>query len=166
MTGISTIIFRMSIKVHGLNNIDKKSIDLLLMTYGWRKFNLKEISGISPDKKLLDYDYLKISNLEPGRKDKMEVQILTLEDANILTLAVDKDKEAILRFNSLNDSVRRIRILADTRSTKNLISAKIEFPENRSFTDRQNRFIMKLLTILIPPSLAFNDSSGISNTTY
>ena len=109
------------------------------MTYGWRKFSLKENSGISPDKKLLDYDYLKISNLKPGRKDKLEIQILTLEDANLLTLPVDKDKEAILQFNALNDSVRRIRILADNKSTKNLYSAKIEFPENRSFTDKAKR---------------------------
>ena len=75
------------IKLRGLNNIDQKSFDLLLMTYGWRKFNLKETSGMAQEKKLLDYDYLKISNLEPGRKDKMEVQILTLEDANILDIA-------------------------------------------------------------------------------
>ena len=67
----------MSIKVHGLNNIDKKSIDLLLMTFGWRKFNLKENPGISPDKILLDYDHLKISNLEPGKKGKLEIHVLT-----------------------------------------------------------------------------------------
>jgi hypothetical protein len=152
------------IKLRGLNNIDKKTVDLLLMTYGWRKFNLKEYTVISPEKKLLDYDYLKISNLEPGRKDKMEVQILTLEDANILTLPVDKDKEAILRYNSLNDSVRRIRILADTKSTKNLISAKIEFPGERSFTDRakqtQNNDSYDINTSV----LAFNDSSATNNS--
>jgi len=68
----------------------------------------------------------------------MEVRILTLEDANVIPLPVNEDNEAIIRLNSLNESVRRIRILADTKSTKNLISAKIEFPENQSFTDRAN----------------------------
>ena len=153
------------LKLQGLNNIDKASVDLLLMTYGWRKFNLKEISGISREKKLSDYDCLKISNLEPGRKDIMDVKILTLEDANILTLPVDKDKEAILRFNSLNDSVRRIRILADNKSTKNMSSARIEFPENRTFTDQAKQVQSEASYDISTLALSFNDSSSSSSTT-
>ena len=134
------------------------------MTYGWRKFNLKEISGISPDKKLLDYDYLKISNLEPGQKGKLGIQILTLEDANMLTLPVEKEKEAIIEFNSLTDSVRRVRILADNKSIKNLSSAKVEFPENKSFTDRAKQVQNEAYYNPNTSILAFSDSSAISNT--
>ena len=151
------------IKLSGLNNIDQKSIDLLLMTYGWRKFNLQESSGMAQEKKLMDYDYLKISNLEPSRKDKMEVQLLTLEDANIIALPVDNDKEAILPFNSLSDSVRRIRILADTRSTKNLNSARIEFPQNRSFSALAKQVHNEAYNF-DASGLSLTDSSAISNS--
>ena len=32
------------IKSQGLENIDNKSVDMLLMTYGWRSFHPKEIT--------------------------------------------------------------------------------------------------------------------------
>jgi hypothetical protein len=151
------------IRLRGLNSIDERSVDLMLMTYGWRKFNLQESSGMAQEKKLMDYDYLKISNLEPSRKDKMEVQILTLEDANIIALPVDNDKEAILRFISLSDSVRRIRILADTRSIKNLNSARIEFPQNRSFSNLVKQVHNEAYNFDIS-GFSLTDSSAISNT--
>jgi hypothetical protein len=142
-------------KLRGLNNLDKNTIDLLLMTYGWRKFCQRNNPESGSKKEILDYDYLKIKDLEPGKEDKMSVPILTLEDANILKLPVNKVKEAILSFNSLNDSVRRIRILTDNKSTKNMISAKIEFPENKSFSDKAKQVHNE----------AFNNSSSLSDTT-
>jgi hypothetical protein len=150
------------IKLQGLNNIDKETIDLLLMTYGWRKFTLKEISGIGQDKKLLDYDYIKISNLNPPRKGRLDIQIMTLEDASVLTLPVNRDKETVIQYSSLNDSVRQFMIMANENSMRNLNSAKIEFPENIGFTDKAKReYRHSFFYNNNSPILEFDNSSGV-----
>jgi hypothetical protein len=132
------------IKIHGLHNIDKKSIDLLLMTYGWRKFNVRENTEINPAKEFVNYDYFKISNLAPEKKNISYVQVVSVEDHIVHTLTIIKNKEVIIPFDSLNDNVRQLMILENNFNTKNISSAKIVFPENRSFTDkakRQNNYV-------------------------
>jgi hypothetical protein len=132
-----------NIKIRGLKNIDKKSIDLLLMTYGWRKFNILKDSQISTAKEIVDYDYFKISNLAPEKKLRSYVQVVSVEDHIVHTLPINKDTEVILPFDSLNENVRQLMILENKFNTKNISSAKIVSPENISFTDnakRQNNF--------------------------
>jgi len=52
--------------------------------------------------------------------------------------------------------------LADNRSTKNLISAIIEFPENRSFTDRAKQVHIETSYDINIPLLEFNSPTGTS----
>jgi hypothetical protein len=133
-----------NIKIHGLHNIDKKTIDLLLMTYGWRKFNIREKPEISPAKEIVDYDYFKIGNLTPEKKLRSYVQVVSVEDHIVHTLPVYKDKEIVIPFDSLNDNVRQLMILENKFNTKNISSAKIVYPENRIFTDKaklQNNYV-------------------------
>ncbi|HNW57264.1 MAG TPA: hypothetical protein PKM69_05785 [Bacteroidales bacterium] len=125
-----------SIKLQGLSNIDKQSVDLLFMVYGWRKFSLKQYSPGKNDRKLFDYDYFKISNLQTFRGKKHELQIMTLEDANVLNLPVDKNKEIVVQLGLLNDSIRQFMIISDSKSLKYLHSAKVEFAQNRTFSDK------------------------------
>ena len=61
----------LKIKYKGLKNIDGKSLDILLMTYGWRKFLPGKIVPDSAEKELVNYDYLKIIN--SGVPEKRQV---------------------------------------------------------------------------------------------
>ncbi len=53
----------LQIKSEELINFDCKSIDGLLMNFGWRKYIIKEFTEDS-EKEFVNYDYLKISNPE------------------------------------------------------------------------------------------------------
>ena len=124
------------IKINGLNNIDNKEIDLLLMTYGWRKFTLKEIPEPKPKKEFVNYDYLKITNPGPVNKSRSDLKLISIEGSEVITLPAEKNKGAILTFDSLNAAVRQVMILPDKNSSKNVNPIKTEFPENKIFTDK------------------------------
>ncbi|HBH85221.1 MAG TPA: hypothetical protein DDY34_15680 [Bacteroidales bacterium] len=51
-----------SIRCMGLKNLDIKSVDLLMMTYGWRKYSLKEYEADEQLVRTDNYDHLKISD--------------------------------------------------------------------------------------------------------
>ncbi|MBK9391133.1 MAG: hypothetical protein IPN68_13430 [Bacteroidetes bacterium] len=59
-----------SIRCTGLKNADNKTIDLLMMTYGWRKYTLKETAMVMQEKREDNYDHLKISN--PGKRQERQ----------------------------------------------------------------------------------------------
>lgn len=124
-----------TIKLTGLSNIDKESVDLLLMTYGWRKFRISEFTRHLPEKNLTDYDYFKITGLDNFSKTQ-KLTLLTLENAGTINIQVNrKRKEAVLNLKELSDSVQQVMILADRINTASLSNANVEFPVNKTFSD-------------------------------
>jgi hypothetical protein len=130
-----------NIKSRGLKNIDSQSIDVLLMTYGWRKFTPKEVTISNPEKELVNYDFLKITNPGPEKKGMSDIKILTIEELDSISLLTDKNREAVLFYDSLDVNVRQIMIMPDKNPVKNINPVKVEFPENKYFTEKA-----KLLT--------------------
>jgi hypothetical protein len=124
------------IKINGLNNIDNRETDLLLMTYGWRKFTLKEIPETIPKKEIVNYDYLKITNPGPVNKSRSDLKLITIEGSEVLTLPAEKSKGAILTFDSLNVAVRQVMILPDKNHVKNVNPVRVEFTENKDFINK------------------------------
>jgi alpha-2-macroglobulin-like protein len=124
------------IKSIGLKNIDSKSIDILLMTYGWRKFTLKEVAQSNPEIELVNYDYLKISNPGPEKKGMSGIKLISLEDTRMINLKMDQKREAILFYDSLDVYARQIMILPDDNPLKNSNPVTIVFPENKDFTEK------------------------------
>jgi hypothetical protein len=120
----------------GLKNMDGKSIDVLLMTYGWRKFYPKEITVDNSEKELVNYDYLKIINPGPKKKGRSDIKLISIESLDNISLVTDNNREAVLFYDSLDVDVRRIMILPDNNSVKNINPVRIVFPENKDFTDK------------------------------
>ncbi|MFC2104250.1 hypothetical protein ACFLS4_02730 [Bacteroidota bacterium] len=124
------------IKLTGLNNIDKNSIDILLLTYGWRKFKLKDNTQQLSAKNYEDYEYLLIKNRDSKRKERSAFNIMTCEGANTYSLPINHKKEAHLYYDSLNPQVRQIVILPDEDPKKNRNYIDIIFPGNPDFINK------------------------------
>ncbi|MCE5346181.1 MAG: hypothetical protein LLG13_07845 [Bacteroidales bacterium] len=132
----------LKVKSQGLKNFDSQSVDVLLMTYGWRKFSLKEVARNNPEKELVNYDYLKICNPGPAKKGRSDIKMISIEGLDNISLPGNNNREAFLLYDSLDVTVRQIMILPDNDPVKNGNPVRIEFPENKDFTDKA-----KLLTI-------------------
>ncbi|MBK9391154.1 MAG: TonB-dependent receptor plug domain-containing protein [Bacteroidetes bacterium] len=124
-----------SIRCTGLKNADNKTIDLLMMTYGWRKYTFKETAMVIHEKRKDNYDHLKISNPGKDKKGREVINILSPEGGEILTLRLNENMETLLPFDSLDVMARQIMILPDDDPARNSNPVNIEFPENREYAD-------------------------------
>jgi hypothetical protein len=124
-----------SIRCTGLKNTDNKTIDLLMMTYGWRKYTLKESAMVMQEKRQDNYDHLKIGNPGNDKKGREVINILSPEGGEIITLRLNEKMEALLPFDSLDVMARQIMILPDDDPARNSNPVNIEFPENREYAD-------------------------------
>ncbi|MBK7711335.1 MAG: hypothetical protein IPJ37_10580 [Bacteroidales bacterium] len=115
------------IKSAGLENMDPESIDLLLMSFGWRKFYPKEVVIDNSDHELENYDYLKIVNNGPARRCRSDIRLISNESLDILSLPVNSHREAHLLYDSLDPGVREVLILPDKEPIKNTSIVKIVF---------------------------------------
>ena len=123
------------IKSGGLKYIDSKSMDILLMTYGWRKFTPKEVV-VSSDLELINYDYFKITNPGPMYKGRMDINLISDASPDVISLPVNSNREVDLYYDSLDPNIRQIMILPDKIPSNNLNPVIIEFPDNNDYTTR------------------------------
>ena len=144
------------IKSQGLANIDGKSLDMLLMTYGWRSFYPKEVTIDNSEKELVNFDYLKIINPGPLKKSRKEITLISDANVDLISLPVNDKREAELLYDSLDAGVRQIMILPDINPVKNTTPVRILFPENKDYTDNA-----KLLT----PDKSYSNPD-LSDTSY
>ncbi|MBI5011148.1 MAG: hypothetical protein HZB98_16165, partial [Bacteroidia bacterium] len=142
-----------SIRCTGLKNTDNKTIDLLMMTYGWRKYTLKETAIAIQEKRQDNYDHLKISNPGKEKKGREVINILSPEGGEIITLGLNENMETLLPFDSLDVMARQIMILPDDDPARNSNPVNIEFPENREYADSAK--LMKTDSSYFEPEFAY-----------
>jgi hypothetical protein len=130
-----------SIRCIGLSNFDSKSIDLLMMTYGWRKYTLKEAELVAQVKRSENYDQLKIRNPGPVKRGRKEVNIISPEVGRAITLGINSNREAILPYDSLEADIRQIVILPDDNLSRNANPVIIDFPKNKEYTEKAKLII-------------------------
>jgi hypothetical protein len=119
----------------GIKNIDSKSVDLLLMTYGWRKYTLKESVLAYEVRREDNYDHLKISNPGQEKKGRTDIKLISPEGGAITTLLLNEKREAVMPFDSLDVNARQIMILPDDDRSRNSNPVNIKFPENKTYSD-------------------------------
>ncbi len=128
-----------SIKKQGLGNMDIRDVDLLLMTYGWRKFHENEYHQVISDDQIIDYDFLRINNPGSRKKGRSDIRITTVESPEFITIPIDKNREAILHYDSLNPYVRQVVVLPDKDPETNSNPVIASFPGNAAFTDKAKK---------------------------
>jgi hypothetical protein len=125
-----------SIRLAGIGNLNDEEIDLLLMTYGWRKFKMKDPADTLVVRDFKNYDYLKIKNTGTSKKTREEISFVSLEGSESYSVLTNKNKEAFLNFDSLSAYVRQIMILPGKSDLRNVYPVNVEFLENKAFTDK------------------------------
>ena len=143
----------------GLKNLDSKSIDLLMMTYGWRKYTLEESVLAYEEKREDNYDHLKINNPGPEKNGRSDIRLISPEGGGITILRLNESRETFLPFDSLDAYARQIMVLPDDDPSRNSNPVIVEFPENTVYTDSAK--LIKTGSIYFKPEFAFiaNDTS-------
>jgi hypothetical protein len=123
------------IKMNGLGNINPKDLDLLIMTYGWRKFKERDLTDNEVIRDYKNYDQLIIKSKGNQKRSRNEINIMTIENSEMYSLK-QVDSQSILKFDSLGSSVRQFMILTDKAPSKNINPIEVEFPENFAFRSK------------------------------
>ena len=124
------------IKCRGLSNIDSRSLDLLMMTYGWRRYRLKELVSADQGPVLKDYDHIRITNPGNEKNGRTSVTLLSPEGGNALTVKLDKNHEALVPYDSLDPFARQIMIMPDEKISRNRNPVNIDFPSNEIYSQK------------------------------
>jgi len=95
----------------GIENLKPEDRDLLMMVYGWKKFNwdfslMKEINH----KELTNYDILnmKISYASKNKQADRKLDLFSMEGPSIMHLRTDKNGEIALPLDSLSKVTRTV----------------------------------------------------------
>lgn len=123
------------LKMKGLGNINPKDLDLLIMTYGWRKFKERNSTANEEFRDYKNYDQLIIKSKGNEKRSRNEINIMTIENSELYSLK-QVNSQSILRFDSLGSSVRQFMILTDKAPIKNIIPLEVEFPENFAYRSK------------------------------
>ena len=120
----------------GIENISSEQRDLMLMVFGWKKFNWDfdkvQNSNIVQS---IDYDIIQMKILNKSKKENMKLNLveLPLEEGSILSLQTNKNGEIILPIDSLAEDTRTIMMLQDTRNKKSITGAMLNIPCNEEY---------------------------------
>ncbi len=127
------------IKNLGLSNLSCSDIDLLLMTYGWRKFREKDVKDTVVEREIINYDLFKIKSDQTVKKPRNEVNIVAIENSETFTLQL-KNSECTLGFDTLDPTVEQIMIMPDRNAVRNINPVTVEFVSNIDFIREVKRY--------------------------
>jgi len=141
------------LRLEGLADKSEEEIDLLLLTYGWRRFKFKDPLDTIVIRELKDFDYLKLKTSGPENKSRREISYISLEGSETYSLKVGTNKEVSIPFDSLDTSTRQLLILPDKNKLRNVYPVIAELPENKVYTNKAKLIINNDFTI--PLSLEY-----------
>lgn len=127
----------------GFENLPEDQRDLILMTYGWCRFNWNFDRSSSNIKEPVDYDQLKMKLLysSQGHLADRKLDLVSLEGPSIMHLKTNKVGEISLPLASLPDITRSVTIMPDTKSSDKVSGVMLSIPYNEQFMKNKNLFI-------------------------
>ena len=129
------------IKIRGLTNIDQEDLDILLLTYGWRRFTWLPLTAKMEEAERVYYDMLKVVINDSLTKRKTRelsknsdnLFVLSLDDSKIFDLTRIDKKSYYFLFDSLYQNANNIMITPADSIRGYLTSASVEFPTNQDY---------------------------------
>jgi len=142
----------------GIENLDNEQRDLLMMVYGWRRYNRISVKNNSNAPKTVNYENIFIKLPFLGANKKLE--LIELDKLNIRKLVTNRNGLFILPLDSLLNTTKWISIIPD-RSSRFKYNGVItmQIPENEKF--KTNKEFFKELPMFHPDT-----SSHIQNQQY
>jgi hypothetical protein len=127
----------------GLENIPGDQRDLILLTYGWCRFNWNFDLTSSNNKELVNYDQMKMKLLYSSGKHlgDRKLDLVSLEGPSIMHFKTNKLGEISLPLASLPVITRSVTIIPDTKSSNRIQGAMLSIPYNEQYMKNKNMFL-------------------------
>jgi hypothetical protein len=135
----------------GLENLSSEDRDLLLMVYGWSKFNWDFKQPGTGKNENIDYDILNMRILYALKSHRVDrrLDLISLEGPSIKHLFTNKMGDIVFPLDSLPDIARSVSMMPDTKNKKRIQGAMLSIPHNEKY--------FKSSKLLIPqPSIPLN----------
>ena len=123
------------VRVIGLENISNNDLDLLLMVYGWSKYNWDFKSENIINKEVKDYELLKMKILYAlkSRRADRRLDLISLEGPSVMHLLTNSLGEISLPLDSLPEITRSVTMMPDVKNKKRVTGAMLSIPYNEKF---------------------------------
>lgn len=127
----------------GLENLTNNERDLMLMIYGWEKYNWDFSDNVTTTQDLINYDLINLkiegeSKIHPSMK---ELDLISLEDPIVIHLKTNKMGEISLLLDSLPNNVRSITLLPGKNGNNRIMGVMWNIPYNEQFLKDVSLFI-------------------------
>jgi len=116
--------------IKGIENLSNDDRDLLLMVYGWSKYNWDFNKENKPDKELVNYDLLKMKILYTQKSHRAErrLDLISLEGPSVKHLLTNNLEEISLPLDSLPEITRSVTMMPDAKNKKRVTGAMLSIP--------------------------------------
>ncbi len=120
--------------VKGFGNLTNGERDLLLLAYGWRKYDWNFNRPDTGSRELINYDFLNIRALN-GTKDFITkgLNLITLEGPAIIHLPAGVKGKFSLPLDSLPIGTRFVTLMPDSKNKKKITEASLSVPFNKKY---------------------------------
>lgn len=129
--------------ITGLENLSDMDRDLILMVYGWSKYNW----DFSPKKEIINepgnYDLLRMKILYESKLNRSDrrLDLVSLEGPSIMHLITNGTGEISLPLDSLPDITKSVTMMPDTRNKKRVRGAMLSIPYNEKYFKSNKLFL-------------------------
>src|SRR5665648_1103869 len=129
--------------VKGLENITDTERDLLLMVYGWSKFNWDFTPAKGDDKQLANYDLLNMRILYASKSHRADrsLNLISLEGPSIRHLTTNNLGEISVSLDSLPDITRSVTLMPNVKNKDRASGSMLSIPYNEQYFKSNKIFI-------------------------
>ena len=127
----------------GFENLPDDQRDLILMTYGWCRFNWNFDLTASNNKGPVDYDQLKMKLLYSSGKHlaNRKLDLVSLEGPSIIHLTTNKTGEISLPLTFLPVITSSVTMIPDPKSSDRVTGAMLSVPYNEQYMKNKNMYL-------------------------
>jgi TonB-dependent SusC/RagA subfamily outer membrane receptor len=121
--------------IKGLENLTNEERDLLLMVYGWSKYNWDFSQQKTKSEEILNYDLLKMKILYASKNHRADrrLDLVSLEGPSIKHLLTNNTGEISLPLDSLPEATRSVTMMPDVKNKKRVTGALLSIPYNEKY---------------------------------
>jgi hypothetical protein len=117
----------------GLQNLTDEQLDLMLMIYGWCKFNL-DYDPVAKKNDLINYDQLKLKlDYASGKHIESKLDLISLEGPIVMHLKTTEVGELSIPLDSLPETIKSVTLMPTKNSSNRIRKAMLSIPSNEQF---------------------------------
>jgi hypothetical protein len=126
----------------GLENLTNEERDLMLMIYGWSRYNWDFSDKETTTQDPINYDLINIkvqgkSKVHPSIK---KLDLISLEGSTVMHLKANKMGEITLQLDSLSESIKSVLLLPGNNDKNRITGAVLSIPYNEQFLKDMSHF--------------------------